>query len=98
VPIYHFSYSYKDRRFSAVVDAAAGQVYCNIFPAKWEVPYRALGAAAFVAYFLAAFIPVIGYLVAGGSGMALAILVYVAVAVALAIPFFSAAAAVSKKV
>ncbi len=98
VPIYHFTYAYKDRRYSAVVDAAASQVYYNIFPAKWEVPYRTLGAVAFITYLLAAFIPLIGYLVAGGSGLALAILIYVAVAVALAIPLFSAAAAVSKKV
>lgn len=98
VPIFHFTYSYKDRRYSAVVDAAAGQVFFNIFPAKWEVPYRTLGAVAFIAYFLAAFIPVGGYLLGGGSGMGLAILIYVAVAVALAIPLFSAAAAVSKKV
>ncbi|MFN2223779.1 MAG: hypothetical protein ACK2UH_14575 [Candidatus Promineifilaceae bacterium] len=98
LPIFHFTYSYKDRRYSAFVDAAAGQVFCNIFPAKWEVPYRTLGAAAFVAYFLAAFIPVIGYLVAGGSGLALAILIYLAAAVALAVPLFSAAAAVSRKV
>jgi hypothetical protein len=98
LPIFHFTYAYKDRRYSAVVDAAASQVFCNIFPAKWEVPYRTLGGVAFVAYLLAAFIPLIGYLVGGGSGMALAILIYLGVAVALAVPLFSAAAAVSKKV
>jgi hypothetical protein len=98
LPIYHFSYSYKDRRYSAVVEAATGRVFCNIFPAKWEVPYRTLGAVAFMAYFLAAFIPLGGYLLGGGSGFGLAIIIYTVVAAALAVPLFSAAAAVSKKV
>ena len=97
LPVFHFVYTYKDRRYSAVVDAATGRVFCNIFPAKWEVPYRTIGAVAFVAYFLAAFIPVGGYLLAGGSGMALAILIYAGVVAALAVPIFSAAAVISKK-
>jgi LSD1 subclass zinc finger protein len=98
LPVFHFVYSYKDRRFSALVDAATGRVFCNIFPAKWEVPYQTIGAVAFVAYFLAAFIPIGGYLISGGSGLALALLIYAGVVAALAIPLFSAAAAISKKV
>ncbi len=98
LPIFHFTYAYKDRRYSAVVDAAASQVFCNIFPAKWEVPYRTLGAVAFIAYLLAAFIPLGGYILGGGSGLGLGIVIYLGVALALAIPLFSAAAAVSKKV
>jgi LSD1 subclass zinc finger protein len=98
VPIFRFTYLYKDRRYSAVVDAAAGQVFCNIFPAKWEVPYRALGAVAFVAYLLAAFIPLAGFSIGEGAGLAVAILIYLVAVVVLAIPLFSAAAAVSKKV
>jgi len=98
LPVFHFVYNYKDRRYSAVVDAATGRVFCNIFPAKWEVPYRTIGAVAFIAYFLAALIPLFGYLFAGGSGMALAILIYFGVVVALSVPLFSAAAAISKKV
>lgn len=98
LPVFHFVYTYKDRRYSAVVDAATSRVFCNIYPAKWEVPYRTIGAVAFIAYFLAAFIPLFGYIFAGGSGMALAILIYVGVIVALSVPLFSAAAAISKKV
>ena len=96
LPVFHFVYTYKDRRYSAVVDAATGRVFCNIFPAKWEVPYRTIGAVAFIAYFLAAFIPLGGYIIAGGSGMALAILIYAGVVAALAVPIFSAAAVISK--
>jgi LSD1 subclass zinc finger protein len=98
LPVYHVWYAYKDRRYLAVVDAATGRVFTNIYPAKWEVPYLALAAAAFVAYFLAAFIPLAGYLLGDGSSLGLAILIYAGVIVALAIPLFSAAAAVSAKV
>jgi hypothetical protein len=97
LPVFHFTYEYKDRRYSAVVDAASAKVFANIFPAKWEVPYLTIGAAAFVAYFLAAFIPLGGYLLGGGSGLGVAILIYAGVVAALAIPLFSAAAAVSAK-
>lgn len=97
LPVYHFTYEYKDRRYSAVVDAATARVFSNIFPAKWEVPYLTIAGAAFVAYFCAAFIPLGGYLLASGTGFAVAILIYVGVVAALAIPLFSIAAAVSAK-
>ena len=37
-----------------IVDAATSKVFANIYPAKWEVPYVAIGTAAFVAYFVLA--------------------------------------------
>jgi LSD1 subclass zinc finger protein len=98
LPVYHIWYVYKDRRYLALVDAAAGRVFTNIYPAKWEVPYLTIAGAAFIAYFLAAFIPLGGYILADGSGLALAVLIYIGVIFVLAIPLFSAAAAVSAKV
>ena len=98
IPIYQMKYMYKDRRYTAVVDAASGRVFANIFPAKWEAPYLAIGAAAFAAYFCAAMIPVGGFLFGDAGGLGLGVLIYAAVAAALAIPFFSAAAAISAKV
>lgn len=98
LPIYVIKYSYKDRSYTAVVDAATSEVFANIYPSKWEVPYLAIGAAAFAAYFCAALIPLGGYLWKGGSGLGFGALIYVAVAVVLAIPFFSAAATISAKV
>jgi LSD1 subclass zinc finger protein len=98
LPVYHIWYGYKDRRYLAMVDAATSRVFSNIYPAKWEVPYLTIAGAAFVAYFLAAFIPLAGYILGDGGGLGLAILIYVAVIFGLAIPLFSAAAAVSAKV
>ena len=98
LPTYVFKYSYKDRRYTAVVDAATSEVFANIYPSKWEAPYLAIGAAAFAAYFCAALIPLGGFLFGDGSGLGLGLLIYAAVAVVLAIPFFSAAATISAKV
>jgi hypothetical protein len=45
---------FNNRRFTAIVDAATSKVFANIYPAKWEVPYVSIGAAAFVAFFVLA--------------------------------------------
>ncbi|MGH2536173.1 MAG: hypothetical protein ACRDHL_02135 [Candidatus Promineifilaceae bacterium] len=96
VPLYQFKYSYAGRRYTALVDAAAGRVFAAIFPSKWEAPYRAIGAAAFVLYLLAALIPVGAELI--GLGLGLGIVLYLLAAAGLALPIFSAAAAVSARV
>lgn len=97
LPIFLCRYSYQNREYTAVVDAAAGKVFATVFPSKWEVPYRTLGCVSFVLYFLAALIPLFGIL--GGSGVtAVSILIYCVVAVGLAIPIFAAATIISSKV
>lgn len=98
LPIYVFKYAYKDRRYTAVVDAATGQVFANIYPNKWETPYLAIGAAAFAAYFCAALIPLGGFLVGDAGGLGLGLLIYLGVAAVFAVIFFSAAATISAKV
>lgn len=97
LPIFVCKYSFQNREYTAVVDAAAGKVFATVFPSKWEVPYRTLGCVSFALYFLAALIPLGGIL--GGSGItAVAILIYCVVAAVLAIPIFAAAAIISSKV
>lgn len=98
VPIYTCKYRFDGRWYTAIVDAATSKVFANIYPSKWEVPYRAVGAVAFVGYLCAAFIPLAGYLLNEEAGLATGVLVYGAVAVVLAIFIFGAAAATSAKV
>lgn len=98
VPIYTCKYSLGDRSYTAIVDAATGKVFANIFPAKWEVPYRTVGAVAFLAYFCAAFIPVIAYALRGSGGFSSGVVVYGIVAAVLAVIIFAMAAATSAKV
>lgn len=97
LPIFVCKYVYQGREYTAVVDAAAGKVYATVFPSKWEAPYKTLGCAAFVLYFLAAFIPLAGITIGGGA-TAVAIFAYFIVAAMLAVPIFIAAIVISSKV
>jgi hypothetical protein len=80
------------------VDAATSKVFANIYPSKWEAPYLAIGAAAFAVYFCAATVPLLGYLLGGGGGLALGAVAYVVLALLLAIPIFITAAVISARV
>jgi LSD1 subclass zinc finger protein len=98
LPLYLCKYNFQGRRYTAVVDAAAGKVFANLFPSKWEVPYLAIGALAFAAYFCAALIPLTGFMIGDGGGLAIGVLVYGLVAVILAVPIVIGALVVSAKV
>jgi hypothetical protein len=54
VPLYLFRYRYGPRSYSAVVEGSSGQVLSDFYPARWELPFRAMGALAFVVLLLAA--------------------------------------------
>ena len=98
VPIYQFKYRYKDQSYTALVDAATGQVFTAIFPEKFELPYVTIGGVGCLAYFLAALIPAFSLWVFGDTiGLGLGILIYLGVIIALAIPIFIAAASVSRR-
>jgi hypothetical protein len=98
LPIYQFKYRYKTNTYTALVDAATGQVFAAIYPEKFELPYVSIGGFGCLAYFLAALIPIISYTVFdGGTGLGIGTLIYIGVAIALAIPIFIAAASVSRK-
>jgi hypothetical protein len=87
LPLYLCKYDFNKRRYTAIVDAATSKVFANIYPAKWEVPYVTIGAAAFVAYFVLALLSLFihfGLFVIGAP--------------LLAVLFFSLAVAVSAKV
>ena len=45
IPIYTFKYGFKNKMYTAVVEAATGRTLANIFPAKAEAPYMAVGCA-----------------------------------------------------
>jgi hypothetical protein len=98
LPVYQFKYTFNDRRYTAMVDAASSKVFANIFPSKWETPYFAIGAAAFVAYCCAAFSPLGGYYAADAGGLLLGVLAYIVVAIIVAVPVFVIASVISAKV
>jgi hypothetical protein len=98
VPVYTCKYRFSGRRYTAIVDGAAGQVFANIFPSKWEAPYQTIGTVAFAVYFLAALIPLAGVLLGDEAGLAVGLGIYGLVAIALAIPILVAAVVISAKV
>lgn len=98
LPIYVCKYTHDGRSYTAVVDAAAGQVFATVFPSKWEAPYFAIGSIGCVLYFLAALIPPFSLVVADLAGLGVGIIIYLIVAVLIAIPIFIIAAIISAKV
>lgn len=53
VPFYQFYYSYKGQQYSALIEASSGKVYANIWPAKSEMPFKILFAAAILIFLFA---------------------------------------------
>lgn len=51
IPVYHFFYLYKGVQYSAVADASTGKVVANVFPAKSETPFLAIGIFAALLFF-----------------------------------------------
>ncbi len=75
IPIYTFKYGFKNRLYTAAVEAATGRTLANIFPAKAEAPYLAVGCATALV-FLCLAVLLAGFSVAGSgasTGIGLAI-------------------------
>lgn len=98
LPVYLCKYHFQGEQYTAVVDAATSEVFANIYPSKWEVPYLAIGALAFVLYFCAAFAPLAGYLSGGGAGLLTGVGIYLVLALVLAVPIFFVALLISARV
>jgi hypothetical protein len=98
LPIYFFHYEFEGQNYHASVDAATSKVFPGIFPSKWETPYMAIGSAGCLAYFCAAFAPLIGYLLFDGEGIVLGTFFYCIFAVIIAIPIFIVARTIAAKV
>jgi hypothetical protein len=97
LPIYIFKYSYEGKRYTAVVDAATSKVFANIFPAKWELPFVALGGLAFAVYFLLAWAPLGGFFAGDVDGLFAGLGLYCLTAPICAIPIFLAALFISAR-
>ena len=71
IPLFIVKYTYQGNSYTALVEGATGEVIANIYPAKAEAPYLAVGGLAALVYLCLALFPVIGG-IANGSGGALA--------------------------
>jgi hypothetical protein len=98
LPVYSFEYGYEGRPYTAVVEAAAGKVYADIYPSKQEVPYLAVGSIGCLLYFCAALIPAIGFTTGNLPGLGAGILIYLIAALIMAVPMFAIASYISAKI
>jgi DNA-directed RNA polymerase subunit RPC12/RpoP len=67
IPIYTFKYGFKNRLYTAAVEAATGRTLANIFPAKAEAPYLAVGCATALVFLCLALI-LAGFSASGSGG------------------------------
>jgi hypothetical protein len=98
LPVYLFEYRYEGRPYTAVVEAAAGKVYADIYPSKQEVPYLAVGSVGCLLYFCAALIPAIGFTYGDLTGLGAGIFIYLIAALIMAVPMFAIASYISAKI
>lgn len=82
VPIYIFKYTYQNKTFTAVVEAATGSVLANIFPAKAEAPYLTVAGVTALVYLCLALIPVVADLSTDSGLVTLGIVLLIAIAAA----------------
>lgn len=68
VPLYTFKYTYQGASYTALVEAATGGVFANIYPAKAETPYRFVGCLTALVFMCLALFPIFGGLAEGGDG------------------------------
>jgi predicted RNA-binding Zn-ribbon protein involved in translation (DUF1610 family) len=68
IPLFIAKYTYKGNLYTALVEGATGEVIANIYPAKAEAPYLAVGGLAALVYLCLALFPVIGGLSNGSEG------------------------------
>jgi predicted RNA-binding Zn-ribbon protein involved in translation (DUF1610 family) len=98
VPIFTFKYTFKDKTYTALVEAATGATLANLFPAKAEAPYLLAGGAAALVFLCLALIPVFGALSGSGNGMGVSVGVCLGLGILAAPLLFALAAWVAAKV
>jgi hypothetical protein len=60
IPLYTFKYAFNGHFYTAVVEGATGEVFANIYPAKAEAPYLAIGMLTALVFLCLATFPVMG--------------------------------------
>jgi DNA-directed RNA polymerase subunit RPC12/RpoP len=98
LPVYIFKYQFGGKPYTAMVEAASGKVFANLFPAKAESPYFLVAAISTLGFLCISGLPIAGYLVGEGSGFAAGCLGMLVVGAVFAGIVFGAAAWVSAKV
>ncbi len=98
IPLYTYKYSFQNKPYTAVVEAATGGVFANIYPAKAEAPYLMAGVLTALVFLCLALIPVVAAFSESGSGVATGLMICAGVGVVAAPILFAIAAWVASKI
>jgi DNA-directed RNA polymerase subunit RPC12/RpoP len=98
IPLYTFKYNYQGNTYTAIVEAATGGVLANIFPAKAEAPYRAIGCVTAIVFLCLALFPLFGYAYDGSNGSFIGLLACAGIGILAAPLLFGLAAWIAAKV
>lgn len=98
LPLFTFKYAYQGRTYTAVVEAATGSVFANLYPPKAEAPYLAVGAAAAATFLCLSTAPVLGFLAGSLDGLGLGLLACGGLGLLAAPLLFALAAVVAARV
>lgn len=98
IPLFTCKYAFQNTGYTAIIEAATGQVFANIFPAKAEAPYMMVGGLAAVVFLCLATFPVIGALMGDGEGATAGFLACSGAGIVAAPLLFALAAWVAAKV
>jgi hypothetical protein len=98
IPVYTFKYSYRNNPYTAIIEAATGSAFANIYPAKAETPYRTMGCATAAIFIVLAFVPVISTITNDLAGTGIGLAICFGLALVFIPILFAIAAAIASKV
>jgi predicted RNA-binding Zn-ribbon protein involved in translation (DUF1610 family) len=98
IPLYTFKYAYRGNAYTALVEAATGSVFANIYPAKAETPYRAIGLITAAVFLCLSIIPLVMSLNNSWEGTGLGLLICAGLGIVFVPLLFAIAAYVAAKV
>jgi hypothetical protein len=98
IPIYTFKYAFQGKTYTALVEAATGGVFANIFPAKAEAPFQMVGGLAAIIFLCLATFPVAGALAQDETGFGIGLAACAGLGVITAPLLFALAAWVAAKI
>src|SRR3990172_4960135 len=98
VPLFTFHYDFAGQRYLALVDAASGSVFANIFPAKAEAPYRMMAIVTALVFLGLATLPVGGALADPRNGLMMGSLLCAGIGVLVAPLLFAGAVWIAARV
>ncbi len=98
IPLYTFKYTFQGKIYTALVEAATGEVFASLFPAKSEAPFLLAGGISAVVYLCLALFPIMGWATRGSQGLGIGLLLCSGIGLVAGIILFGLAVWVAAKI